>query len=122
MPVALYFGILTSIFSYGVCLPLGIVKAIKHRTPIDNVSSVVIFLGYASSGICPRCVWLLVYFGAVKPIFPMVGLASERFRFDECVWEQIKDRGMALRCLPLSELRGGRFCLDDHDDEEQPDG
>ena len=78
MPVALYFGILTSIFSYGICLPLGILKAIKHRTPIDNVSSILIFLGYAIPGFALGAL-ALVYFGAVKPIFPMIGLTSENF-------------------------------------------
>ena len=32
MPIALYFGLLTALITYGVCLPLGVVKAIKHRT------------------------------------------------------------------------------------------
>lgn len=78
MPVALYFGILTAILTYGVCLPLGILKAIKHRTPIDNLSSVLIFFGYSIPGFALGAL-LLVYLGAYKPIFPMVGLVSENF-------------------------------------------
>lgn len=78
MPVALYFGILTTIISYGVCLPLGVVKAIKHRTMVDNVSSILIFLGYAIPGFALGAL-LLVYFGAMKPVFPMIGLTSENF-------------------------------------------
>ncbi len=78
MPVALYFGILTTILTYGICLPLGIVKAIKHRTVIDNLSSVFIFVGYAVPGFALGAV-LLVYLGATVPIFPMVGLTSQDF-------------------------------------------
>jgi len=78
MPVALYFGILTTLLTYGICLPLGIIKAIKHRTPIDNISSVLIFLGYAIPGFALGAL-LLVYLGASKPIFPMVGLVSQDF-------------------------------------------
>ena len=78
MPVALYFGILTALLTYAVCLPLGILKAIKHRTPIDNLSSVLIFFGYAIPGFALGAL-LLVYLGAYKPIFPMVGLTSENF-------------------------------------------
>ncbi len=78
MPVALYFGILTTILTYGVCLPLGILKAIKHRTPIDNLSSVLIFFGYAIPGFALGAL-MLVYLGAYKPIFPMVGLVSQDF-------------------------------------------
>jgi len=43
VPISLYFGILSSMIIYGVSIPLGILKAIKHRTYIDNVSSVLIF-------------------------------------------------------------------------------
>ena len=78
IPVALYFGILTAILTYGICLPLGIVKAIKHRTAIDNISSILIFLGYAIPGFALGAL-LLVYLGATKPIFPMVGLVSQGF-------------------------------------------
>jgi microcin C transport system permease protein len=46
-PISLYFGILTVFFTYVVCVPLGIVKAIRHRTWVDNTSSIVIFAGYA---------------------------------------------------------------------------
>ncbi len=78
MPVALYFGILTAIFTYGICLPLGIVKAIKHRTAVDNLTSVLIFIGYAVPGFALGSL-LLVWFGAMKPIFPMMGLVSSDF-------------------------------------------
>ncbi len=36
MPIALYFGLLTAIITYAVCLPLGVFKALKHRTFIDS--------------------------------------------------------------------------------------
>lgn len=78
IPVALYFGILTTILTYGISLPLGIVKAIKHRTAVDNLSSFLIFLGYAIPGFALGAL-LLVYLGATKPIFPMVGLVSQGF-------------------------------------------
>src|SRR5262245_43098187 len=50
LPVSLYYGIITTIFTYVVCIPLGILKAIKHRTLIDNLSSLLIFVGYAIPG------------------------------------------------------------------------
>jgi microcin C transport system permease protein len=49
-PVSLYFGLIGYIASWLVCIPLGIVKALKHRTPLDTATSVAVFLGYAIPG------------------------------------------------------------------------
>ncbi len=106
MPVALYFGLLTTIISYGICLPLGVLKAIKHRTLVDNVSSVLIFLGYAIPGFALGAL-LLVYFGAIKPIFPMIGLTSEDFD-SMGPWEQVKDLAWHT-VLPLASYLVGSF-------------
>lgn len=78
IPIALYFGILTTIIIYGICLPLGIVKAIKHRTLIDNATSVLIFIGYAIPGFALGAV-MVVYLGARLGWFPMFGLTSPEF-------------------------------------------
>ena len=90
IPIALYFGILSTLIIYGVCLPLGVVKAIKHRTPVDNLSSVLIFVGYAIPGFALGAV-MLVYLGARTGWFPMIGLESpDADSLD--AWGQIKDR------------------------------
>lgn len=108
MPVALYFGILTTILTYGICLPLGIIKAIKHRTPIDNLSSVFIFLGYAVPGFALGAL-LLVYLGASKPIFPMVGLVSQDFESMN-TFGKIKDLAWHT-VLPLLSYVVGSFAF-----------
>lgn len=100
MPVALYFGILTVIITYGVCIPLGIVKAIKHRTLVDNATSILIFLGYSIPGFALGAL-MVVYMGVRWRMFPMFGLESDGFA-DMSTWEQIKDRAwhtvMPLTC------------------------
>ena len=78
MPIALYFGILTAIISYGVCIPLGILKALKHRTFIDSTSSILIFLGYSIPGFALGAI-LLVHLGARLGWFPLFGLTSPDF-------------------------------------------
>ncbi len=78
MPIALYFGILTAVISYGVCLPLGILKALKHRTFIDSTSSVLIFIGYSIPGFALGAI-LLVHLGARMGWFPLFGLTSPDF-------------------------------------------
>jgi len=108
MPVALYFGILTTILTYGICLPLGIVKAIKHRTPVDNLSSVLIFFGYAIPGYALGAL-LLVYLGASKPIFPMVGLVSQDFESMNTL-EKAKDLAWHT-VLPLLSYVIGSFAF-----------
>jgi len=76
IPIALYFGILTYIITFAVCIPLGIVKAIKHRTWVDNTSSVLIFIGYSVPNFALGAI-MLVYLGARLGWFPMFGLVSE---------------------------------------------
>ena len=78
MPIALYFGLLTAIITYAVCLPLGVLKALKHRTFIDSASSVLIFLGYSIPGFALGAI-LLVHLGARLNLFPLFGLTSPDF-------------------------------------------
>ncbi len=92
IPVALYFGILTAIITYSVCLPLGVLKAIKHQTWVDNATSILIFIGYAIPGFALGGV-MLVYLGARTGWFPMIGLDSPELS-DLSWWhpERLKDR------------------------------
>lgn len=78
MPIAAYFGLLTAIITYAVCLPLGVLKALKHRTFIDSSTSVLIFLGYSIPGFALGAI-LLVHLGARMNLFPLFGLTSPDF-------------------------------------------
>jgi microcin C transport system permease protein len=89
MPVAVYFGLLTALITYAVCLPLGVVKALKHRTFIDSSTSVLIFLGYSIPGFALGAI-LLVHLGARMNLFPLFGLTSPDFDQMNTI-DQIKD-------------------------------
>ncbi|MDB6140283.1 MAG: peptide transporter permease [Verrucomicrobiaceae bacterium] len=78
MPVSIFYGLVTFILSYLVCIPLGILKAIKHRTLIDNVSSLLIFIGYAIPGFLLGSL-MVVYLAARLGWFPTEGFTSENF-------------------------------------------
>lgn len=78
IPISLYFGILSLILVYGVCIPLGIQKAIKHKSSFDNFSSVVVFTGYAIPGWVAG-VFMLVLFASYWEIFPLGSLVSDDF-------------------------------------------
>jgi len=78
IPISLYFGLLTLVLVYGVCIPLGIAKAVRHRTGFDNITSIIIFVGYAIPGWVAG-VMLLVLFASTVDIFPLGGFTSDLF-------------------------------------------
>ena len=78
IPISLYFGIVSLILIYGVCIPLGIAKAVRHKTGFDNLTSVILFIGYAIPGWVVG-VLLLVLLGAHWEVFPLGGLVSDDF-------------------------------------------
>jgi len=78
IPISLYFGIISLILVYGICIPLGIIKAIRHKSTFDNVSSITVFIGYAIPGWVVG-VFMLVLFASHWEIFPLGGLVSDDF-------------------------------------------
>ena len=88
-PVSLFYGVVTLIITYAISIPLGVVKAIKHRTAVDNVTSIIIFAGYAVPGYVLGSL-LLLYFSVRLEWFPMGGFTS--LYFDELSnWGKVKD-------------------------------
>jgi microcin C transport system permease protein len=83
MPVSIFYGLVTLVITYAICIPLGIVKAIRHRTLVDNSTSLLIFFGYSIPGYALGAVLLLV-FGARLEWFPMGGFTS--FDFEDMSW------------------------------------
>ncbi len=78
IPISLYFGLITMFLTYGVCIPLGIVKAIRHQTTFDNASSILVFIGYAIPGWVIG-IYLLVWLAGWWDVFPLGNLISENF-------------------------------------------
>jgi len=89
IPISLYFGILSMILGYGICIPLGIAKAVKHKSGFDNISSLIVFVGYAIPGWVAG-VLLLVLFSSQWEIFPLGGLISDGFE-DFTLIQKIQD-------------------------------
>ncbi|HSG91305.1 MAG TPA: ABC transporter permease [Pseudomonadales bacterium] len=77
-PVSLFYGLVTLVITYLVCIPLGVVKAIRHRSVIDNATSILIFAGYAVPGYVLGAL-LLLFFSVEIDLFPMGGFTSMRF-------------------------------------------
>ena len=107
-PISIFYGILTLIITYSVCIPLGIMKAIRHRTFVDNFSSILIFTGYAIPGYVLGAL-LVVFFAARLEWFPMGGFTS--MYFDELsAFEKVKDLFWHA-VLPLCSYLIGSFAL-----------
>jgi microcin C transport system permease protein len=88
-PISIFFGVTSLVLTYLVCIPLGVLKAIKHRTVLDNATSVLIFTGYAIPGFVLG-VFLVVVFAARLGWFPLEGFVSANFA-DLGLWEKVKD-------------------------------
>jgi microcin C transport system permease protein len=108
VPVAVYFGLLTAVITYAVCLPLGVLKALKHRTFIDSASSVLIFIGYSIPGFALGAI-LLVHLGARMNLFPLFGMTSPGFA-EMASWDQVKDLAHHT-ALPLLCYLVGSFAM-----------
>ncbi|MCC5885960.1 MAG: ABC transporter permease [Gammaproteobacteria bacterium] len=107
-PVSLFFGLTSLVITYLICIPLGVVKAIRHRTLFDNVTSIIIFTGYAVPGYVLGAL-LLLFFAADLQWFPMGGFTS--LYFDELsFWEKTKDL-LHHATLPLICYLVGSFAV-----------
>ena len=84
-PVSMYFGLLGFFLAYLVCIPLGVLKAIKHGTAFDFVSSAIVFIGYSIPGFALGLL-LLVLFGGGSfwDVFPLG-------RFRSTAWDDLPE-------------------------------
>jgi microcin C transport system permease protein len=106
MPISIFYGLVTFIISYLVCIPLGILKAIKHRTVIDNASSILIFVGYSIPGFVLASV-LVVYLAARLNWFPTGGFVSENFAsltVGGKIWDVIHHAVLPLVCYMVGSF------------------
>jgi microcin C transport system permease protein len=79
-PISLFFGFTSFFISYLVCIPLGMLKAVKNNSTIDTATSVIIFVGYVMPGYALGI--LLITFlggGSFLDWFPISGIVSDNF-------------------------------------------
>ncbi len=107
-PISIFYGVATLILTYGVCIPLGIVKAIRHKTTFDNLSSALVFLGYAIPNYVVG-IALLTAFAAKLEWFPLGGFVSDGF-------DELSATGKVIdvlwhATLPLLAYTAGAFAV-----------
>ena len=66
-PISIYFGLLGFFLAYLICIPLGVLKAVRHGSRLDITSSMIVFAGYSIPGwaLGGGCCWCCLV-GAVS--------------------------------------------------------
>lgn len=80
MPVSMSLGLWSFLIVYGICIPLGIAKAVRDGSRFDVITSTAILIGYAIPGFVLG-IALIVLFGGGSfwDIFPLRGLVSDNW-------------------------------------------
>lgn len=113
IPISLFYGIISMILIYSVCLPLGVIKAIKHRTWLDTGSSIAVFAGYAIPSYVLGA-FLLVFLGARLDWLPIQGFVSENFSelgLGDQIIDLIRHAVMPLACYLVGSFAFMTFMM-----------
>ncbi|MPV85899.1 ABC transporter permease subunit [Ostreibacterium oceani] len=108
LPISLFYGIATLVIVYSVCIPLGIVKAIRHNTSFDYVSSILVFIGFAIPGYVIG-ILLLNTFAYYYDWLPLGGFVSDEFE-TLGFWGKVNDV-FRHAVLPLIAYVAGSFAM-----------
>jgi microcin C transport system permease protein len=108
--VSLVFGITGFFLSYCVCIPLGILKAIRHDRTFDLVSSIIVFVGYAIPPFAFGMVLKMFFCGTVEGLwdfFPVSGFHSDNFinlTFLEKIQDIFKHMFLPVACYVIGNF------------------
>ena len=108
IPISLFFGLFSMFLIYAICIPLGVLKALKHNSFFDNSTSLIVFFGYAIPGYALGAV-LLVFFAGKWELFPLGNLVSQGFA-EMSTFEKVKDL-LWHAVLPLCCYLVGAFAF-----------
>ncbi|MCA9002150.1 MAG: ABC transporter permease subunit, partial [Planctomycetes bacterium] len=109
-PISLRFGLTGFLLAYFVCIPLGIIKAVKHSGRFDLGTSVLIFIGYSIPGWALGAVLLvLLGGGSFWDVFPLGGIRGDGYA-DLDAWGKLKD-SIYHMVLPVVSYSVGSFAV-----------
>lgn len=107
-PVSIYFGLIGFTLTYLICVPLGVIKAVKNGSKFDFVSSVIVFMGYSTPGWAFGAIMLVLFGGgSFWSFFPLGGFRSEDFEYMS-TFAQILDQ-LHHTILPVIAYMVGSF-------------
>jgi microcin C transport system permease protein len=108
VPLSLFYGGITLLLTYAVCIPLGIAKALRHNTHFDHASSALVFLGFAIPNYVLGII-LVTLFASHWEIFPLGGFASDDYE-DLNTAEKLRDI-FDHAVLPIATYMVGSFAM-----------
>ena len=81
-PISIFLGLTGFLLSYLVCVPLGVLKAVRHNSGFDFATSFIVFLGYSVPGWALGTA-LLVLFGGGSffSLFPLGGFRPDNWDY-----------------------------------------
>ena len=112
IPVSVWFGVAAFVLTYLICIPLGIMKALRHRQAFDALSSLVVFAAYAIPSFALAMVLKMALCGTVDgfpDIFPLGGLSSD-FDVEPGRLAWFLDRAWHM-ALPVACYVAGSFAM-----------
>jgi len=116
LPISMYYGLVTLVLTYAICIPLGVFKAVRHNSIMDNLTSVLVFIGYAIPGYVLGAI-LVVFLAARLEWFPVGGFVS--FDFDDLsFWGKALDllhhSALPLVCYLIGSFAFVTFLMKNH--------
>ena len=107
LPVTLSIGLWATLLTYLVCIPLGIMKAVRDGSRFDVWSSGAIIVGYAIPSFLFALLLIIVFAtGNVVKWFPLRGLVSDNFA-DMSFWDQAVDYLWHIALPVIAMMIGG---------------
>lgn len=106
-PVSLQFGVVSLLLTYLICIPLGVMKAIKAGGPLDRISGLILYFAYAVPSLVLG-IFLIVFFAGSSHFswFPIGGLKSDNYESMSVV-AQILDRAHHFILPIICYMLGG---------------
>jgi hypothetical protein len=129
-PVSLTLGLTGFLLSYLICVPLGVLKAVRHGSRFDFISSFVVFLGYSIPGwALGTGLLVLLGGGSFWSVFPLGGFRPGDWEYLSAggkivgqahhMFRRREDRGAGASYVPAGALLHGRVLRDPDDSGEE---
>ncbi|MGH7556065.1 MAG: ABC transporter permease subunit, partial [Longimicrobiales bacterium] len=107
-PVSVTLGLTGFLLSYLICVPLGVLKAIHHRSRFDFFSSFIVFLGYSVPGwALGTALLVLLGGGSFWSVFPLGGFRPsdwEYLTFTQKVTSQLHHMFLPVLCYMVGSF------------------
>jgi microcin C transport system permease protein len=107
-PVSILFGVVSLILTYLICIPLGVLKAIRDGSAFDTASSFLLFIMLSIPPVM-LAVLLVVFFagGSYFNWFPIGGLTSDAYDTLSAggkIWDRVHHMILPLICYMIGSF------------------